>query len=57
VKTLGGDTLDERYEQTMARIEQINQVGYHVLTQWECEFDEKTEWLMHTIIKHTPLIT
>jgi hypothetical protein len=57
VKTLGGDTLAERYEQTMARIEQINQAGYHVITKWECEFDEKTEWLMHTIIKHKPLIT
>jgi hypothetical protein len=32
VKTLGGDTLAERYEQTMARIEQIKQAGYRVMT-------------------------
>jgi hypothetical protein len=57
VKTLGGDTLAERYEQTMARIEQIKQEGYHVITQWECEFDEKPEFLAHPIVKHAPLIT
>jgi hypothetical protein len=57
VKTLGGDTLAERYEQTEARIEQIKQAGYHVITQWECEFDEKPELLVHPIIKYAPLIT
>jgi hypothetical protein len=41
----------------MARIEQIKQAGYHVITQWECEFDEKPELLVHSIIKHSPLIT
>jgi hypothetical protein len=54
---LGGDTLAERYEQTMARIEQIKQAGYRVITQWECEFDEKPEMLVHPIIKDVPLIT
>jgi hypothetical protein len=60
VKALGGDTLAERYEQTMARIEQIKRAGYRVITQWECEFDEaeiKPELLVHLIIKHAPLIT
>jgi hypothetical protein len=36
VKTLGGDTLAERYEQTMARIEQIKRPGCRVITQLEC---------------------
>jgi hypothetical protein len=57
VKTLGVDTLAECYEQTMARIEQINQAGYHVITQWECEFDENPELLVHPIVNHAPLIT
>jgi hypothetical protein len=33
VKMLGGDTLSERYKQTLARIEQIKQAGYHVKIQ------------------------
>jgi len=33
------DTLAERYERTMSRIEQITRVGYQVNVQWECEFD------------------
>jgi G:T-mismatch repair DNA endonuclease (very short patch repair protein) len=57
VKTLGGDTLAELYVQTMARIEQIKRASYHVITQWECEFDEKVELLAHPIIKHALLIT
>jgi hypothetical protein len=57
MKTLGGDTLAERYEQTKARIEQITRAGYRVKTRWECEFDEKSELLVHPIIKHAPLIT
>jgi G:T-mismatch repair DNA endonuclease (very short patch repair protein) len=57
---LGGDTLSERYEQTLARIEQIKQAGYHVKIQWECEFDEakiveqKPELLVRPIVKHAP---
>jgi hypothetical protein len=57
VKTLGRDTLAERYEQTMARIEQIKRAGYRDITQWESEFDEKPELLEYPIIKHAPLIT
>jgi hypothetical protein len=41
----------------MARMEQIKQAGYRVITQWEWEFDEKPELLVHPIIKHSPLIT
>ena len=36
---MGGDSLAERYERTMSRLEQITQAGYHVKIQWECEFD------------------
>jgi hypothetical protein len=54
-ETLGEDTLAERYEHTMARIERIKRAGYHVITQWE--FDEKPDFPVHPIIKHAPLIT
>jgi hypothetical protein len=60
---LGGDTLSERYEQTLARIEQIKQAGCHVKIQWECKFDEakiveqKPELLVHPNVKHAPLVT
>jgi len=63
VKTMGGETLAERYEQTMARIEQITRAGYLVKIQWECQFDEtqmaeqKPELLVHPIVRHAPLIT
>jgi G:T-mismatch repair DNA endonuclease (very short patch repair protein) len=40
VPTMGGDTLSDRYEKTMARLEQITRAGYDVETIWECEFDE-----------------
>ena len=63
MKTLGGETLAERYEQTLARIELIKRAGYHVKIQWECKFDEtkiveqKPELLVQPIVKHAPLIT
>ena len=59
--TSGGDTLVERYERTMNRIEQIVRAGYTVKIQWECEFDEskiveeKPELLTHPIVQHSPL--
>jgi G:T-mismatch repair DNA endonuclease (very short patch repair protein) len=40
ILTVAGDKLAERYEKTMARLEQITQAGYKVEVQWECEFDE-----------------
>jgi hypothetical protein len=63
MKTLGAETLAERYKQTLARIELIKRAGYHVKFQWECKFDEakiveqKPELLVHPIVKHAPLIT
>ena len=42
VATLSGDTLAERHERTMSRLEQLTQAGYQVKVQWECEFEEKT---------------
>ena len=38
-KTLNEDTLAERYEKTMARIEQITAAGYSVKIKCECDFD------------------
>jgi len=63
VKTVSGETLAERYEQRLERIEQIKLAGYHVKIQWECQFNEakiveqKPELLVHHIVKHAPLIT
>jgi len=63
VKTLGGETLSERYAQTLARIQQIESAGYNVKIQWECKFDEdriveqNPELLVHPTVRHAPLIT
>jgi G:T-mismatch repair DNA endonuclease (very short patch repair protein) len=63
VKTISGETLGERYEQTLSRIEQIKRAGYQVKIHWECKFDEakivqqKPELLVHPIVKHALLIT
>ena len=40
VTILSADTLAERYEQTMSRVEQIKRVGYLVKVEWKCEFDD-----------------
>ena len=46
VKTLAsGETLAERYEQTLERIEQLKRAGYNVKVQWECEFEEADDLL------------
>jgi G:T-mismatch repair DNA endonuclease (very short patch repair protein) len=61
--TMAGDTLAERYERTMARIEQIARAGYNVKIQWECKFDESKitkenpRMLTHPIVRHSPLKT
>ena len=39
VRTVGGNTLAERYEQKMTRLEQITRASYRVIVQWECEID------------------
>jgi len=58
-----GDTLAERYERTMSRLEQITRAGYEVKVQWDCEVDDagivdqKPELLMHPIVKPIPLCT
>ena len=63
VKTVSGETLAGRYEQTLSRIEQIKRAGYQAKIQWECKFDEaklveqKPELLVRPIVKHASLIT
>jgi hypothetical protein len=52
---MGGDTLAQRYEQTMARLEQIVNVGYQLEMQWECEFDKEILPL-HPGLKYHPLV-
>ena len=59
MKTLAsGETLAERYEQTLARIELLKSVGYTVKVQWECEFEGVANDLRaHPIVRHAPLNT
>jgi G:T-mismatch repair DNA endonuclease (very short patch repair protein) len=40
IPTVNEETLAERYERTMSRIEQITRSGYEIAKKWECEFDE-----------------
>jgi G:T-mismatch repair DNA endonuclease (very short patch repair protein) len=62
VPTMCGDTLSQRYEQTLARIEQIARSVYQVEIKWECEFDEgilarHPELKTHPLEQQTPLNT
>jgi len=57
VATLSGDTLAERYERTMSRLEQITRAGYQVNVQWEFEFEEKPVLLTQPVVRQTPLRT
>jgi hypothetical protein len=59
---MAGDTLAERYEQTMARLEQIMRVEHHVEVQWECELENEIlvrqpELKMHPVVEHESLKT
>ena len=55
VITLNGDTLAERYERKMSRLEQLTRARYLVKVQWECEFDDagKPEMLVHPIVQQS----
>jgi len=59
--TTNGDTLAARYEQTMARLEQISRAGYQVKIQWDCEYDNAgiatPELLEHRTVCKSPLCT
>jgi len=61
VITTNGDFMAARYEQTLARLEQITRAGYHVTVQWECEFDDAgiatPELLAHQTVCKSPLCT
>jgi hypothetical protein len=50
----GGDTLNERYEYTMIRLERITQAGHQVTVQWECKFEPPEDTRME---EHLPLRT
>jgi len=57
-----GDTLAERYERTMARIEQITRAGYQVVVQLEFEFDKEIssyhpELKTQHVVGYSPLNT
>ena len=60
--TGAGDTLAQRYERTMARVDQITGAGYQVEMQWECDFDkgilaDHPELKLHAAVQHSPLNT
>jgi len=63
LKTLGDDTLAERYERTMAKLELITNAGYTVKVMCECEFQEseivemKPQLLTYPIVTHSSLHT
>jgi len=61
VITTNGYTLAARYEQTMARLDQITRAGYQVKVQWECAFDDAgiatPELLAHSTVCKIPLCT
>jgi G:T-mismatch repair DNA endonuclease (very short patch repair protein) len=61
VITTKGDTLAARYEETMARIEQITRAGYQVQVQCVCEFDNTgiatAELLAHPTVCKSALCT
>jgi len=58
VKTLAsGETLTERYEQTLVRIEHLKSAGYNVRVQWECEFEGADDLRTHPIVRHEPMNT
>jgi G:T-mismatch repair DNA endonuclease (very short patch repair protein) len=53
--------MTERYERTMASIEELTRASYLVKIQWECAWDEskmveqKPELLTHTIVQQNHL--
>jgi len=59
VTTLTGDTLAERYEHRMSRLEQIRRAGYLIMVQWECELEDagRPELLAHPTVQHSLLCT
>ena len=55
---MSGETLADRYERTITRLEPITRVGYEVRIQWECEFDEaciSPELRTHPIVEKSSL--
>ena len=62
VTTGAGDTLAQRYERTIAGLEQITQAGYQVEVEWECDFDkgilaDHPELKTHSVVQHSWLNT
>jgi hypothetical protein len=58
VKTLAsGETLAERYEQTLSRIEKLKSAGYNFRVQWECEFEGADDLRTHPIVRPEPMNT
>jgi len=52
------DTLDARYERTLAISRRLRQRGYIVTEKWECDFDEemRENREMHEFVKNHPMV-
>jgi len=58
VKTrASGESLAERYEQTLGIIEQLKSAGYTVKVQWKCEFEVSDDLRTYPIVIHVPINT
>ena len=61
VSTMSDDTLAERYERTMSRLEEITREGYLFKSLWVCEIDEasivRPELLAHPIVQQSQMCT
>jgi G:T-mismatch repair DNA endonuclease (very short patch repair protein) len=62
VTKASGETLAERYEQIMQRLEKITRAGYQVVVQRECVFDrdilsKHPELQTHPVVDREPLNT
>jgi G:T-mismatch repair DNA endonuclease (very short patch repair protein) len=57
------ETLQNRYEETMARLEKIKNAGYKIVSVWECEFQKllrentglETELSSHPFVTQAPI--
>ena len=47
---IGGRTVEELYQSTLQRIDDLKNVyGYEVHVKWECEFREECEFLLDIV--------
>ncbi|XP_031342995.1 uncharacterized protein LOC116170631, partial [Photinus pyralis] len=50
------ETMDLRYENTLSKINHLNQLGYEVIVKWECEFKQDTNPNINKYVSEHPLV-